>query len=327
MVQNSSVEFVVTETEKTYLVKLPSMLTVVEAVAFRAKCRELIEANLNATKIILDFAQTTFIDSSAIGALVMCLKATKSRQIALELWSVRPEILEIFELADLDHQFTIEPGTAPLEPTPVRPLLESTHSSIQSRTKRLMDIAGALVGLGITAIVFVPIAIAIKLDSPGAILFSQIRCGHLGRRFRVWKFRSMVTDAEQLKSQVQNENEGAFFKNAHDPRITKVGQFLRKTSLDELPQFWNVLRGEMSLVGTRPPLPEEVERYEIPNWQRLDVKPGITGEWQVNGRSKIRKFEEVIELDLRYQQRWSLKYDVQLLIKTVVVLLNKDSAF
>lgn len=327
MVQHSSVEFVITEIESAYLVKLPSMLTVVEAVSFRAKCRELIEANSSATKLILDFAQTAFIDSSAIGALVMCLKATKSRQIELELWSVRPEILDILALADLDHQFTINPETAPLELIPIKLSSECTHPSIQSRTKRLLDIVGALVGLAITAIVFVPIAIAIKLDSSGTILFSQTRCGHLGRRFRVWKFRSMVTDAEQLKSKVQNENEGAFFKNANDPRITRVGQFLRKTSLDELPQFWNVLCGEMSLVGTRPPLPEEVERYEIPSWQRLDVKPGITGEWQVHGRSKIRKFEEVIELDLRYQQRWSLQYDLQLLIKTVIVLLNKDGAF
>lgn len=325
--QRSPIEFVVTQTDSTYLIKLPSMLTVVEAVAFRTKCRELIEAHPTVTKLILDFAQTTFIDSSAIGALVMCLKATKSRQIEMALWSVRPEILAIFALADLDRQFTIEPGTAPLDPVLIQPAVESTHPSIQSRTKRLIDIAGALVGLTITALVFVPIAIAIKLDSSGSVLFSQTRCGHLGRHFRVWKFRSMVTDAEQLKSQVQNENEGAFFKNAKDPRITKVGQFLRKTSLDELPQFWNVLRGEMSLVGTRPPLPEEVERYEIPNWQRLDVKPGITGEWQVHGRSQIRNFEEVIQLDLRYQQRWSLKYDLQLILKTVAVLLKKGSAF
>jgi anti-anti-sigma factor len=328
MVQHSPIEFTVTQNETTHLVKLPAMLTVVESVAFRAKCRELIEANPDMTKLILDFAQTMFIDSSAIGALVMCLKATKSQQIDLILWSVRPEILEILALADLDRQFTIEPGTTPLQPTALRPVIDSsTHPSIHSRTKRAIDITGAIVGLGITAVLFVPIAIAIKLNSRGAILFSQTRCGHLGRRFKVWKFRSMVTDAEQLKAQVKNENEGAFFKNANDPRVTKVGQFLRKTSLDELPQFWNVLRGEMSLVGTRPPLPEEVERYEIPNWQRLDVKPGITGEWQVNGRSKIRNFEEVIQLDLRYQQRWSLKYDLQLLLKTVIVLFNKDSAF
>jgi anti-anti-sigma factor len=327
MIQHSSIEFPVTQTEGICLVKLPALLTVTEAVLFRARCRELIEAKPAPSKIILDFAQTTFIDSSALGALVMCLKAARSRQIELVLWSVKPEILTILSLADLDRHFTIELEMIPLEPSPSKPQIESTHPSIQSRTKRAIDIAGALVGLGITAIVFVPIAIAIKLESPGAILFSQTRCGHLGRRFQVWKFRSMVSDAEQLKSQVENQNEGAFFKNANDPRITKVGRFLRKTSLDELPQFWNVLCGEMSLVGTRPPLPEEVDRYEIPNWRRLDVKPGITGEWQVHGRSKVRNFEEVIQLDLRYQQRWSLKYDLQLLLKTIAVLFNKDSAF
>lgn len=322
MVQPSSIEFPVIQTEEICRVRLPALLTVTEAVAFRAQCRELIEAKPAPSKVILDFAETTFIDSSAIGALVMCLKAARSRQIELALWSVKPEILTILVLAGLDRQFTIE--SKPLEPSSK---IEPTHSSIQSRTKRAIDIIGAIVGLTITAIVFVPIAIAIKLDSPGTILFSQTRCGHLGRRFQVWKFRSMVSDAEQLKSQVKNQNEGAFFKNQNDPRVTRVGQFLRRTSLDELPQFWNVLRGEMSLVGTRPPLPEEVDRYEIPNWQRLDVKPGITGEWQVHGRSQIRDFEAVIQLDLRYQQRWSLKYDLQLLLKTIVVLFRKDSAF
>lgn len=326
MIQQSSIDFPVLRTEELYLVQLPALFTVTEAIAFRAKCRELIEAKPTPSKIILDFAQTTFIDSSAIGALVMCLKAARSRQTELVLWSVKPEILTILALADLDRQFTIESEAIPLEPSP-KAQIEATHPSIQSNTKRAIDIVGAIVGLGITAVVFVPIAIAIKLDSPGAILFSQTRCGHLGRRFQVWKFRSMVSDAEQLKAQVENQNEGAFFKNANDPRITRVGRFLRKTSLDELPQFWNVLRGEMSLVGTRPPLPEEVDRYEIANWQRLNVKPGITGEWQVHGRSKIRNFEEVIQLDLRYQERWSLKYDLELLLKTIVVLFKKDSAF
>lgn len=325
MIQQSSIKFPVTQTQEIGLVTPPPLLTVTEAVAFRASCRELIKASPVLSKIVLDFAQTTFIDSSAIGALVMCLKAAKSRQIELALWSVKPEILTILSLADLDRHFTIESETT--SPEPSLSTIEPTHPSIQSRSKRMIDILGALVGLAITAIVFVPIAIAIQLDSPGTVLFSQTRCGHLGRRFQVWKFRSMVSDAEQLKAQVENQNQGAFFKNPHDPRITRVGQFLRKTSLDELPQFWNVLSGEMSLVGTRPPLPEEVDRYEIPNWQRLDVKPGITGEWQVYGRSKIRNFEEVIELDLRYQQRWSLKYDLQLLLKTIVVLFNKDGAF
>ena len=118
--------------------------------------------------------------------------------------------------------------------------------------KRLIDIVGAMVGLGITAILFIPIAIAIKLDSRGPIFFSQTRCGWMGTRFRIWKFRSMCTNAENLKEQIENQIDGPIFKNDNDPRITTVGSFLRRTSLDELPQFWNVLKGEMSLVGTRP---------------------------------------------------------------------------
>jgi len=135
----------------------------------------------------------------------------------------------------------------------------------------------------------------------------------------------MCSDAEARKKQVANQASGAFFKNDNDPRITKVGRFLRKTSLDEFPQFWNVLKGDMSLVGTRPPTPDEVDSYQVPQWQRLDVKPGITGEWQVNGRSQIRDFEDVIRLDLRYQENWSLKHDISLIIKTVTVIFNKDS--
>ena len=176
-----------------------------------------------------------------------------------------------------------------------------------------------------TAVLFVPIAVAIKLDNPGPIMFSQTRCGWMGRRFKIWKFRSMVTNAEALKSTIKNQAEGAFFKNDHDPRITRVGRFLRKTSLDEFPQFWNILIGDMSLIGTRPPTQDELEQYEILNWQRLDVKPGLSGEWQVNGRSKIRNFEDVIKLDLRYQENWSLGYDFQLILKTFTVVFNKDS--
>lgn len=180
-------------------------------------------------------------------------------------------------------------------------------------------------GLLITGFIFVPIAIAIKLDSPGPIFFSQTRCGWLGKQFKILKFRSMCVDAEALKDKIPNQAQGAFFKNKNDPRITRVGKFLRRTSLDELPQFWNVITGEMSLVGTRPPTPDEVERYDVPQWQRLDVKPGMTGEWQVNGRSRVRNFEEVIQLDLRYQENWSLGYDLQLIFKTILILFQKNS--
>jgi lipopolysaccharide/colanic/teichoic acid biosynthesis glycosyltransferase len=145
------------------------------------------------------------------------------------------------------------------------------------------------------------------------------------KEFKILKFRSMCVEAEALKDKIPNQAQGAFFKNKNDPRITRVGKFLRRTSLDEFPQFWNVITGEMSLVGTRPPTPDEVERYDVPQWQRLDVKPGMTGEWQVNGRSQVHNFEEVIQLDLRYQENWSLSYDLRLIFKTILILFQKNS--
>ncbi len=202
------------------------------------------------------------------------------------------------------------------------------HSSAaKSLTKRLIDILGAAVGLSITLLLLPPIAIAIYIDNRGPILYSQIRCGYRGRRFRMWKFRSMVANADQLKHHISNQSMGHIFKNLSDPRVTRVGQFLRKTSLDELPQFWNVLWGEMSLVGTRPPLPDEVRLYNARHWRRLDVKPGITGIWQVNGRSLISDFETIVDMDLYYCQRWSIAYDLWLICKTIAVVCLRTGAF
>ena len=201
------------------------------------------------------------------------------------------------------------------------------HRSVTSRYKRLIDIVSALVGLAITGLAFLPIAIAIWVDNPGPILYSQLRCGLNGRPFRIWKFRSMVVDAEKWKHLVRNEAQGNIFKNSNDPRITQVGHVLRRTSLDELPQFWNVLRGDMSLVGTRPPTQDEVENYSNYHFRRLWVKPGITGEWQVNGRSHVKDFEDIVEMDLSYQTKWSIAYDLQLILKTIKVVLNKSGAF
>jgi lipopolysaccharide/colanic/teichoic acid biosynthesis glycosyltransferase len=200
------------------------------------------------------------------------------------------------------------------------------HPSVHNPLKRAIDIAGALVGLGITAIVAVPVAIAIQLDNPGSILYSQIRCGVNGQPFRIWKFRSMVAKAEELKHLVNNQAKGNIFKNENDPRITRIGAFLRRTSLDEFPQFWNVLKGEMSLVGTRPPTLDEVSQYKPHHWKRLSVKPGMTGEWQVNGRSSVTDFEDVVKLDLEYQKKWSIAYDLKLIFKTIVVVLKKHGA-
>ncbi|MBO3463737.1 sugar transferase [Aetokthonos hydrillicola] len=204
----------------------------------------------------------------------------------------------------------------------------SVHSSVISKTKRIIDILGAIVGLGITAAVTIPLAIAIQLDNPGPILYSQIRCGLNGSSFRIWKFRSMALGAETLTHLVNNQATGNhILKNENDPRITRVGKFLRRTSLDELPQFWNVLRGEMSLVGTRPPTPDEVMHYSKHHWERLNVKPGMTGEWQVNGRSSIKDFEDIVHMDISYQRKWSIAYDLILILKTLKVVLNKNGAF
>lgn len=205
-------------------------------------------------------------------------------------------------------------------------LSEQVHRSVYSRAKRCLDIIGALIGLSITGILFIPLAIAIYYDNPGPILYSQIRCGVRGKTFRIWKFRSMVQDADRLKHLVSNEARGLIFKNRHDPRITRVGRFIRRTSLDEFPQFWNVLKGDMSLVGTRPPTVDEVIQYKRKHWERLKVKPGITGEWQVKGRSSVKDFEDIVALDLAYQKNWSFFYDLQLIFKTVWVVFHKEGA-
>ncbi len=194
--------------------------------------------------------------------------------------------------------------------------------------KRLCDLVGSVVGLMITAVLVVFLAPAIYLEDPGPIFFSQVRVGKNGRRFKIYKFRSMVMDAEKLKKNLmsQNEMEGLMFKMENDPRVTKVGRFIRKTSLDEFPQFWNVLKGDMSLVGTRPPTLDEFEQYTPEYRRRLSIRPGITGLWQISGRSDIIEFDEVVKLDLEYIDQWSLKKDIWILCKTVgIVLFGKGA--
>nr|WP_242072018.1 sugar transferase [Nostoc sp. FACHB-110] len=209
----------------------------------------------------------------------------------------------------------------------VKSLQQPLHCSTSSITKRLIDILGAIVGLVITAILIIPIAIATKITDPGPVFYSQVRCGMNGQTFRIWKFRSMVVNAEKLKHLVKNQASGHIFKSDDDPRITPIGKFLRRTSLDEFPQFWNVLMGDMSLVGTRPPTPDEVMHYAPHHWERLRVKPGMTGEWQVNGRSQIKDFETIVKMDIDYQKKWSIGYDLMLIWKTIWVVLHKSGAY
>ena len=190
--------------------------------------------------------------------------------------------------------------------------------------KRLMDIMGGIVGLVITAIAFIFVAPAIWIEDKGPVFFSQKRVGKNGRIFKIYKFRSMYVDAEERKKELMKNNEmsGAMFKMKDDPRITKVGKFIRKTSIDELPQFLNILKGDMSLVGTRPPTIDEVNVYE--NWhrRRLSIKPGLTGLWQVSGRNKINDFDDVVKYDLEYIDNWSVLMDIKLILKTIFVVFK-----
>lgn len=205
-----------------------------------------------------------------------------------------------------------------------------TLNTYEQILKRIVDICGALVGILLTWPIMLVTAICIKLDSPGPVLFKQSRVGKNGRIFKIYKFRSMYIDAEERKKELmaQNEIEGnIMFKMKDDPRITKVGKIIRKLSIDELPQFFNILFGTMSLVGTRPPTLDEVEKYNTNQWRRISIKPGLTGMWQVSGRSKIKNFDEIVEMDVEYIDKWSLTLDFKIILKTVVVLLKHNDAY
>ena len=180
----------------------------------------------------------------------------------------------------------------------------------------------------ITFICFLIFGPVIKATSKGPVFFAQTRVGINGRRFKIYKFRSMYQDAEERKAALmaQNEMKGLMFKMDNDPRITPIGRFLRKSSIDELPQFWNVLKGDMSLVGTRPPTEDEYEQYKNYHMRRLSIRPGITGLWQVSGRSDIKDFEDVVKLDLKYIDQWSLLLDFKLIIMTVGIVLFRKGA-
>ncbi len=192
--------------------------------------------------------------------------------------------------------------------------------------KRVIDIVGALAGLTLCAIAYIWYGLRIKRESAGSVLFSQARVGQNGRIFTLYKFRTMCADAETKLSALhtQNEMRGYMFKMKNDPRVTRLGRVLRRRHIDELPQFWNVLRGEMSLVGTRPPTPAEVARYSPRHYRRLSMKPGITGLWQLNGNGSINDFEDVVRYDCRYIDNWSLWLDCRILARTAAKVLRGD---
>jgi exopolysaccharide biosynthesis polyprenyl glycosylphosphotransferase len=216
-----------------------------------------------------------------------------------------------------------------------RPLLvvkseirEVTRTRGQRLAKRTLDTCGSTLALILLSPLFILTMLAVRCSGRGPVFFVQDRCGYGGQLFRFIKFRTMVVDAEARKAELAHLNEviGPAFKIKHDPRITRVGRVLRKLSLDELPQLWNVLRGDMSLVGPRPPTPNEVECYTTRQVQRLAVMPGITGLWQVSGRSTIADFDQWIELDLRYARTWSIWLDLRILARTPAAVLHMQGA-
>lgn len=203
----------------------------------------------------------------------------------------------------------------------------SMEFSFYEVIKRLIDIVCSFLGVLVLSPLFIIIAIIIKMTSKGPVFFSQKRVGKNGKEFDMYKFRSMVVNAEELKEKLaaKNEMSGPMFKMKDDPRVTKVGKFIRKTSIDELPQLWNVLKGDMSLVGPRPSLPKEVAQFEDWMYKRLEVKPGLTCYWQVSGRNNI-DFEDWMKLDIKYVDERSTWIDIKLIFKTVGVLFGDKNA-
>ena len=200
-----------------------------------------------------------------------------------------------------------------------------------------MDICGGLVGCILTGIIFLFVAPAIYIKSPGPIFFSQYRVGKNGRKFKIYKFRSMYMDAEERKKELMKQNrvsDGLMFKMENDPRVIGsekgpgkgIGNFIRKTSLDEFPQFFNVLKGDMSLIGTRPPSVDEWVKYDLYHRARLAIKPGLTGMWQVSGRSEITDFVKGVKLDTKYISEWSFLLDIKILFKTVLIVLGQKGS-
>ncbi len=229
-----------------------------------------------------------------------------------------------------DHLAGVQPTTVWRSGHPLVQLTAPTLKGQQLAIKRTLDVLGAASGLVVLTPLLALLALVVKLDSPGPVFFSQNRAGMGGRRFRMWKFRTMRDGADRDKQAMAHLNpsgDARLFKIPNDPRVTRLGKLLRRWSLDELPQLWNVLIGEMSLVGPRPFFESDLATYEDRHFRRLGVKPGITGLWQVSGRSDIVDFEEVVRLDSQYVQGWSLHLDIEILARTLPAVLRRQGAF
>ena len=300
-----------------------------EVVGFVAIDRGIKDSRLNDNMILgdvdilADILKNNVVDEVIFALPSEHLKGIEDYMILCERMGVATSIV-----ANVFDSVNSEVKTYNIGNFPVISFVPKSQDTLYCFLKRVIDILGTTVGLLFTAVAFIFIAPAIVIESKGPVFFSQARVGLNGRKFKCYKFRSMYADAEEHKKDLMCHNimKGHMFKMVNDPRVTRVGKFLRATSLDELPQFWNVLKGDMSLVGTRPPTIDEVENYDNHHFVRLRIKPGITGLWQVSGRSTTTDFEEIVKLDKEYIDKCNLWYDFKILLKTVKVVLLRAGA-
>ncbi len=271
--------------------------------------------------VIKDEEMLEFIKDNAINEVFIFLKSDKSSALVEEFLSmgINTHLVLNLEIEDLPNAQMEQ-----IEDYSVVTTSISRASAGELIIKRLFDIFVSIVGLIATGILFLIFAPIIKLQSPGPVFFSQKRVGKNGKIFKIYKFRSMYTDAEERKKELMDQNQmtGLMFKMDNDPRIFPIGKFIRKTSIDEFPQFWNIFKGDMSLVGTRPPTLDEYKQYDPHHLSRLAIKPGLTGMWQTSGRSEITDFEEIVRLDNEYIRNFSLALDIKLIFKTFVTVLK-----
>ena len=262
-----------------------------------------------------------------IDEVVFAIPPEFLNELKKHVWECEEQGINARVLADFITPSMAQTRVENLNGVPLITYSTTPHNATMLCAKRCLDIVGSSLGLVLLSPAFLVISAAIKLSSPGTVFYTQDRVGKNGRIFKFYKFRSMYRNADTIKKELEklNEMSGPVFKMKDDPRITEVGKFLRKWSLDETPQFWNIFKGEMSLVGPRPPLPEEVKQYDSWQRRRLSMKPGLTCIWQVEGRNRI-DFEEWMKLDLKYIDTWSLWLDLRILMKTVPAVLSGKGA-
>lgn len=282
--------------------------------------------NINGVPVVANVHDMmTYMKNEIVDEVYISIRQDKAEELSAVVMQLEDMgIIVHIKIETLDAYKDYDMKLEKMGKTPVVTFANRFYDYRKLAIKRIIDIIGSIVGLVIMFIAMIFIAPAIKIESPGPVFFKQKRVGRNGRYFYIYKFRSMYMDAEERKKELMAKNEmsGLMFKMKDDPRITKVGKFIRKTSIDELPQFINVFKGDMSIVGTRPPTVNEFKQYEGHHKRRLSMKPGITGMWQAYGRKTITDFEDIVSMDLDYIDNWSIMLDVKIILRTFIAVFQ-----